>query len=106
MRCIILGDVITVRVPQNLSEKIKKIQRESKLDRANLLRKIIEKGLKMVAIEIAIDKLVKGEVSMWKAAEISGLTLWEMLDEIKKRKIVLYTEEDLGEDIEIVKGGL
>ncbi len=67
------------------------------------MRIVIEKGMKEMSIELAIKKLKNGELSLWRVAELAGLSLWEFIEELRKRRIVIYSEEDLKEDLRIVE---
>jgi len=47
----------------------------------------------------------EGRITLWKAAEIAGISIWEMLDKIRIEKIpVRYNMEDAKEDIGLVFG--
>ncbi|MGQ4915600.1 MAG: UPF0175 family protein [Candidatus Asgardarchaeia archaeon] len=95
--------VITTRVPKKIADAIKYLSEEKKSDKAAVLRQLIEKGLREELIKLAIEKLKNKEVSIWKAAEIADLSLWEFIDELRKRKITLYDDEDLKKDIETLR---
>lgn len=51
-------------------------------------------------IERSLEEYEQGKLTLWQAAEKCGLSLWEMIDEVKKRDIhVPYTLEDLKEGL-------
>lgn len=53
-----------------------------------------------IKLEHALDLYKKGKITLWKAAELAGLSLWEILEIVRKRKIPMYyTLEDVEEDI-------
>lgn len=54
---------------------------------------------------MALEQYLNDKISLGKAAEIADISIWEMLDELKKRKITLnYRIEDAEKEIEnIVK---
>lgn len=58
-----------------------------------------------MALELALEQYLNDKISLGKAAEIADISIWEMLDELKKRKITLnYRIEDAEKEIEnIVK---
>ena len=60
-----------LEIPQTLLEKYQ-------IDE-NLLERTIEIGLKQLRIEEALALYSKGLISLWKAAEMAGLTLQEMV---------------------------
>lgn len=46
-----------------------------------------------------------GTVTLWKAASLAGLSLWQFTEEVKKRKIAVpYTLDDAKEDVRSVFG--
>jgi predicted HTH domain antitoxin len=59
----------------------------------------------MEKLELALKQYINDKISLGKAAEIADISIWEMLDELKKRKITLnYRIEDAEKEIEnIVK---
>jgi predicted HTH domain antitoxin len=59
----------------------------------------------MEKLELALEQYLNDKISLGKAAEIADISIWEMLDELKKRKITLnYRIEDAEKEIEnIVK---
>ena len=51
-------------------------------------------------LEYALKLYSEGKCTAWKAAEIAKLSLYEFIDELKKRRIpAQYTLEDLEEDL-------
>jgi len=47
-----------------------------------------------------------GTVTLSRAAEIAGISIWEMIDVLGKRKIILqYDVEDLEEDLKTLGCG-
>lgn len=82
-------DETTVKVPKDLTHLLRIRERD-------LPKKVRE----IIAVELYRD----GLVSMGKAAEIAGITKWEMLDILAMRKIPLqYYPEDLEEDIDTLR---
>lgn len=59
----------------------------------------------MEKLELALEQYLNDKISLGKAAEIADISIWEMLDELKKRKITLnYRIEEAEKEIEnIVK---
>lgn len=51
-------------------------------------------------ITASVEEYEKGRITLWKAARNCGLSLWEMIEEVKKRGIpVPYRMEDFQEDL-------
>jgi len=97
---LILSVSITIRISKKVADAIEYLAKETKSNRTAVLRQLLEKSLKDELIKLAIEKLKNKEISIWKAAKIANLSLWEFIDELKSRKVVLYDEEDLRKDIE------
>ena len=65
-----------------------------------LLRKLIGDALREYHIKKAFDMYAEGKISLWKAANIAGLTYRGALEELKKKNIPFrYEKEDLAADI-------
>jgi|LGVF01.2.fsa_nt_gb predicted HTH domain antitoxin len=64
--------------------------------------KVREKDFPKVVLEtLSVELYREGLISIGKAAEIAGVSIWEMHDILAKRKIPLnYYPEDLDHDIE------
>ncbi len=90
----------SVRLPKDMVEEIEKLSKEEGIDKGTLIRKLIAESLKEYKIKKALELYREGKVSLWKAAEIAGITYREALEELKKRNIPFrYDLEDLEVDI-------
>jgi len=90
----------SVRLPKEMVEEIEKLSKEEGIDRGTLIRKLITESLREYKIKKALELYREGRVSLWKAAEIAGITYREALEELKKRNISFkYDLEDLEVDI-------
>lgn len=63
--------------------------RAEKVDKATALRKLLELGVKDWRRETALDQLREGKVTVWRAAEVAGLSLWDFVSLLEDRKVVL-----------------
>ncbi len=92
--------LISTRIPEDIEKELIWYANKEKIGRTIALRKILDKGLKEIKLEHALDLYKKGKVTLWKAATIAGLSLWEIMDIVRERKIPMYyTLEDIEEDI-------
>jgi len=95
---------ISVRVPKELIEEIKKIAEEEDRDKADVLREILAKGVQEKKIEIAIKKYKEGKFTLWKVARYAGISLWAMIELLKEKKIELqYGEAELESDLKALE---
>jgi len=86
-----------VREVERLAEKMK-------VDRSELIRRLLDSALREKRLEESVQAYQEGKVTLWKAAEIAGISLREMMEVVREKKIpVSYTLEDLKRDLEYVK---
>ncbi len=70
------------------------------MTRAESLRRLINRGLRATRLDHAIDLLRAGKVSTGKAAELAGVSIRDMLDEMQRRMVPSgYTRKDLDHDV-------
>jgi len=61
---------------------------------------------KVLKLELAIALYQRGIISFGKARKLAGVSKWEFLEELGKRKIERhYTEKELEEDLAFAKSG-
>jgi len=90
----------SVRLPKDMVEEIEKLSKEEGIDKGTLIRKLIAESLREYKIKRALELYREGKVSLWKAAEMAGITYREALEELKKKNIPFrYDLEDLEVDI-------
>jgi len=93
--------VIAARFNREIAEEVERIAAEERVDRSAVIVRAADLYVKRWKLERALKSYVEGKVTLWKAAENAGLSLWELMDEVEKRKISLqYTSEDFIEDFE------
>ena len=100
-----MGDKISIILPHDLKKQIDELREKKKEDQSTFIRKLLWKSIKIEKLELALEQYLNDKISLGKAAEIADISIWEMLDELKKRKITLnYRIEDAEKEIEnIVK---
>ena len=88
---------LAVRVPVELEKEILEIVKKEKLDKATVVRNLLETGIMEWRKQTAIELLQKGKATFAKAADIAKLSLWEFADLVKQRNIewVRYEPEDV-----------
>ena len=93
--------VIAARFHPKVAEEVERIAAEDRVDKSTVIVRAADLYVKRWKLEKAFKFYLEGRVTLWKAAEIAGLSLWELMDEMEKRKISLqYTSEDFIEDFE------
>jgi len=95
---------ITTRVEDDLADVIDEVAREEGMDRSTVIRRFLLKAVRNWQIDRNLDEYGKGRLTLWQAARRCNLSLWEMIDEVRKREIhVPYTLEELLEDLKAVQ---
>lgn len=74
-------------MPEKVEKEIREITEEEKLDKATVVRNLLEIGIAEWRKQTALDLLQKGKVTFGKAAEIAKLSLWEFADLVKQRNV-------------------
>jgi len=93
-------ETVALRIPTDLERSLKRVMRVEHLDRSVALRKLLEIGSQEWRKDFAVRKLMDGKMTVWKAAKLSGISVWEMLDLVRERGISLPIKaEDVIEDI-------
>ncbi|WP_456371078.1 UPF0175 family protein [Geoglobus sp.] len=91
----------SVRLPEDVIREIEKLSREEGVEKGTLIRKLLTESLREYRINKAMEMYREGKASLWRAAEIAGITYREALEELKKRNIPFrYDLEDLEIDAE------
>jgi len=99
-----MGKTITSRLPDKMVEEIERIARLENLDRSSVVRRLLNKAIPEWKLEYALKLYQKKEISLGKAAELSSLSIWEMLEKLSQNRIPLnYDLEELKSDFEKVK---
>ena len=98
-----MTDRVSLLVPKKLRDEIESLAAITGDDKSTLMRKLMQKGLDEVRLDIAVDHYVKGKASLEKASKIAGVSIWRFLEELTNRKIgIRYKLEDAEEVARIV----
>jgi predicted HTH domain antitoxin len=94
---------ITARVPDDIYERIEMIREEEQLDRSTAIKRLLERGIEDWQLETAVRQYQDGAISIGRAADLAGLSIWRFLDVLDDRGIEAnYTEADLDADLAAV----
>jgi len=92
--------IITTRVPEDLAREVERIAEAEAIDKSTTIKRLLIQAIHTWKLDYAIKLYQEGKVSIGKAAEIAGVSLWELIDTIVKRKIpIQITSENLEEDL-------
>ncbi len=95
-----MTEVVTTRVPDETLEEIDLLSKEKHMDRATLLRNLINRGLSQEKRERTLKLYKERKISLERAASILKVDIAAMIDIIKEEDLHLdYTQEELEEDL-------
>jgi len=93
--------VIAARFPKSSVQKLEEIAKEEHVDKSSLIARALQQFIKDWNLERALALYKEGKVTLWKAATIADMSLWEIMDIVKQKKIPMqYTFKDFKEDFE------
>ena len=96
-----MAETISVRVDKSDLKEINEISKLEKKTKSNVLREVLEKGIKEKKLEIALEKFRKNEASVGKAARMADMPLSLFMDILVEKKIDFhYGIKELEEDFE------
>jgi len=100
------SQVISARLSKDRVKLVEEIAHEEKVDKSTILDRALEQYTREWALKKALELYRNGTITLSRAAEIAGLSIWEIIDALEKRKIVLqYDAEDFEEDMKTLGRG-
>ena len=102
-----MSSVLSVKLKSEKMRTLEEIAREERTDKSAVARRLLDMGIRQWKIEKAVQLVLSCETSVWKASELAGISLREMLDILSERKIawVRIAPEELEEEIERIRKG-
>ncbi|MCH8003082.1 MAG: UPF0175 family protein [Nanoarchaeota archaeon] len=96
-----MAETVSVRVDKPDLIEIEKISKLEKKSKSNVLREVIDKGIKEKKLDIALEKFRNNEATAWKAAKIANIPLTRFMDILVQKGIDFhYGVKELKEDFE------
>ncbi|MEM3459443.1 MAG: UPF0175 family protein [Candidatus Bathyarchaeia archaeon] len=88
---------LAVRIPEKIEREIQEVVEQEGLDKATVVRTLLELGIGEWRKQTALELLRDGKVTFAKAAEMAKLSLWEFADLLKQRNIewVRYSPQEI-----------
>ena len=84
-----MGDKISIILPDDLKEEIDNLKELFNEDQSSYIRKLLWRSVAQEKLEYALKQYLEDKLSIGKASEIAGISIWEFLDELHKRNITL-----------------
>ena len=95
--------LISTRISEDVEKELKWYAEKERVGITIAVRKILEKGLQEIKLEHSLELYKKGRITLGRAAELAGISLWEILEIARERRIPMhYTIEDAEKDIKSV----
>ena len=91
---------INLRVPDEVLSDLDALAEQGRASRIDLARHILLEGIARRKRDLALRLYLEGKVSKSRAAEIAGVSLWEMMDLIDQAALpTAYTLQEAVEDV-------
>jgi len=101
-----LSGVVSARLPREMVKLIEEIAREEKIDKSTVVERALEHYMQEWRLNKAVESYRDGLITLSRAAEIAGVSIWEMIDVLVQKKVTLqYSVEDLEEDLRALEQG-
>lgn len=95
---------LNIRIPESLVEELERIAAEEQGDRTSVARKLLTEGVHRRRLEHALHLYQQGHITKERAAEIAGVSIYDMLDELRRRGTVAqYNLDELREDLALLQ---
>ena len=101
-----MATTISVRLDKSLLKELSIIEKNWQADRSEAVRRLLAKAINLWKVQNALENLREHKISIGKAAEECGISMWEMLDIAKEKGIgwTNYSKGDLEKDIKVLEG--
>ncbi len=99
-------DSIQIRLPPAELKELTRLQAEFKRSRSEVTRRALAAGVRVLRMELALERYAREEISLSRAAEFAGVSIAQMADAAAGRGIPYfrYHPSDLEQDILRVRG--
>jgi len=93
------------RVPEEIEQHLAEFMRLEGVDKSTAVRKILERGISEWRRERALKLLGEGKVTFARAAELADISLWELVELVRERKVewVHLTPREIEREFKLAK---
>jgi len=96
---------ISARVRKSQAEEIERLAIKRGLDKSAILRQLLTIALREQKFREALEMVRTRKVTVWKAAEVAGITYREMLQLLRNHNVPFpLSEEELRHEVEEIIG--
>lgn len=82
-----MTEQMNLRLDKSLIKEFEDLAKEENLDRAALVKKVLVEGIKNERLNVAIQKYVLKQISIEKASQIAGVSLYNFIETLSKYQI-------------------
>ncbi len=99
-----MGKILTTRLPEKFVKNLKKISEVEEVDTSTTVRKLLSSAIAEWKKNYAVEQYKKGEFSFGQLAEFAEISVWDVPELLKQKKVPLnYDEEELAKDIKLIE---
>jgi len=92
---------ISARIDKEIADEIEKIVRKRGVDRSAAIRELLRIGIQEYKLTEAIELVREGKATVWKAAEVAGVSYREMLKKLREHNVSFpLTVEEIALELE------
>ena len=96
-----MSEVIATRLDDALAKEFREVEGEMKVDTSEVARRLLAQGIRVFKQERVLKLLGEGKMTIARAARELGISIYELLDLMKRERVaVSYGIDDLRRDIE------
>ena len=101
----VVSKPLGARVQEELEQQLAEFMRLEGVDKSTAVRKILERGISEWRVERALKLLGEGKITFARAAELAGISLWELADLVRERKVewVHLTPREIEREFKLAK---
>ena len=95
---------IAARIPRGAERHLQLLMHHEHLDKSAAARKVIALGLAEWRKQEALELIRRGKLTVSAAAKFAGMSIWEMLELIREKKIsyIHISKQELEKELEIL----
>ncbi len=94
------GELVASRIPKDLLADVKKVEEVEHVDRSTAIRKLLYAAVREWKLDYAARLYRENRATLGKAAEEAGISIREMMDYLRQKKVPLqYDLEDFEADL-------
>ncbi len=97
--------MVGTRLPETVVRDLEAIEQVEQADRSTTVRKLLSRAIGDWKLDHSSRLYSSGKLTLARAAREAGVSLWEMMDYVKTKKITAqYDLEDFRRDLKVVMG--